>query len=124
MFNTEENLKLRGSVDIKVIGPDGITKENRFIPNLVVQSGKNYIATRMIGTATSVTAVYTTASATSCMTYMSLGTSTTTASVNDTTLGTEVTVAGDIAAYSRAPIASTTQSTGVVTYVEIGRAHV
>ena len=106
MFNTEENLKLRGSVDIRVIGPDGQTKENRFIPNLVVQSGKNYIATRMIGTATSVTAVYTTASATSCMTFMSLGTSTTTASVNDTT-------------YSRAPIASTTQSTGVVTYVAV-----
>jgi hypothetical protein len=119
MFNAEENLKLRGSVDIRVIGPDGQTKENRFIPNLVVQSGKNYIATRMIGTATSVTAVYTTASATSCMTFMSLGTSTTTASVNDTTLGTEVAVAGDIAAYSRAPIASTTQSTGVVTYVAV-----
>jgi len=119
MFNTEENLKLRGSVDIKVVGSDGIVKENRFIPNLVVQSGKNYIATRMIGTATSVTAVYTTASATSCMTYMGLGTSTTTASVNDTTLNTEVTVAGDIAAYNRAPIASTTQSTGVVTYVAV-----
>ena len=47
MFNTEENLKLRGSVDIKVIGPDGITKENRFIPNLVVQSGKDRKSTRL-----------------------------------------------------------------------------
>lgn len=116
---SNETLKLRGSVDIKVIGPEGEIKENRFIPNLVVQSGKNYIATRMIGTATSVTAVYTTASATSCMTHMGLGTSTTTASVNDTTLVSEVTVAGDIAAYSRAPVASTTQSTGVVTYVAV-----
>jgi len=119
MFNTEENLKLRGSVDIKVIGPDGQLKENRFVPNLVVQSGKNYIATRMIGTATSVTAVSTTASGTSCRTHMALGTSTTTASVNDTTLGTEVAIAGDIAAYSRGSVASTTQSTGVVTYVAV-----
>ena len=79
MQNTNDSFKLRGSVDIKVIGPDGELKENRFIPNLVVQSGKNYIATRMIGTATSVTAVATTASGTSCMTHMGLGTSTATA---------------------------------------------
>lgn len=114
-----ENLKLRGSVDIKVYGPNGELKEDRFIPNLVVQSGKNYIATRMIGTATSVTAVSTTASGTSCMTHMGIGTSTTTAANGDTTLATEVAVAGDIAAYSRAAVASTTQSTGVVTYVAV-----
>ena len=117
MFNYEENQKLRGSVDIKVYGPDGEVKDSRYIPNLVVQAGKNYIATRIIGTATSVTAVYTTSSATSCMTHMAIGTSTTTATVNDTTLGTEVAVAGDIAAYTRAQIQTTTQSTGVVTYV-------
>ena len=114
-----DNLKLRGSVDIKVYGPNGELKEDRFIPNLVVQTGKNYIATRMIGTATSVTAVSTTASGTSCMTHMGIGTSTTTAANGDTALATEVSVAGDIAAYSRAPVASTTQSTGVVTYVAV-----
>lgn len=114
-----ENLKLRGSVDIKVYGPNGELKDDRYIPNLVVQSGKNYIATRMIGTATSVTAVSTTASGTSCMTHMGLGTSTTTAANGDVALATEVTVAGDIAAYSRAAVASTTQSTGVVTYVAV-----
>jgi hypothetical protein len=119
MQTTYESLKLRGSVDIKVIGPDGVVKENRFIPNLVVQTGKNYIATRMIGTATSVTAVSTTASGTSCMTHMAIGTSTTTAGVSDTSLLVEVVVAGDIAAYTRAPVASTTQTTGVVTYVAV-----
>jgi hypothetical protein len=117
MFKYEENQKLRGSVDIKVYGADGEVKDSRYIPNLVVQAGKNYIATRMIGTATSTTAVYTTSSVTSAMTHMAIGTSTTTATVNDTTLGTEVAVAGDIAAYTRAQIQSTTQSTGVVTYV-------
>ena len=115
---TDEFLKLRGSVDIKVWGPNGNLKEDRFIPNLVVQAGKNYIATRMIGTSNA-TAVATTNSTTSCMTHMALGTSTTTAAVSDTTLSSEVTVAGDIAAYSRAAIASTTQSTGVVTYVAV-----
>jgi len=115
---TDEFLKLRGSVDIKVWGPDGNLKEDRFIPNLVVQAGKNYIATRMIGTSNE-TAVATTNSTTSCMTHMALGTSTTTALVTDTALSSEVTVAGDIAAYTRATVASTTQSTGVVTYVAV-----
>ena len=115
---TDEFLKLRGSVDIKVWGPDGSLKEDRFIPNLVVQAGKNYIATRMIGTSNA-TAVATTNSTTSCMTHMALGTSTTTALVTDTALSSEVTVAGDIAAYTRATVASTTQSTGVVTYVAV-----
>jgi activator of HSP90 ATPase len=50
---------------------------------------------------------------------MAIGTSTTTALVTDSTLSSEVTVAGDIAAYSRATIASTTQNTGVVTYVAV-----
>jgi hypothetical protein len=117
MINYEETQKLRGSVDIKVYGADGELKDSRYIPNLVVQAGKNYIATRIIGTATSTTAVYTTSSATSAMTHMAIGTSTTTAAVTDTALGTEVAVAGDIAAYTRAQIQSTTQSTGVVTYV-------
>lgn len=119
MQTQTEYLKLRGSVDIKVYGPNGELKEDRFIPNLVVQTGKNYIATRMIGTATATTAVSTTASGTSCMTHMGIGTSTTTAANGDTTLATEVAVAGDIAAYSRALVASTTQSTGVVTYVAV-----
>lgn len=119
MYNPNETLKLRGSVDIQVIGPEGELKESRFIPNLVVQSGKNYIATRMIGTETSTTATYTTSTVTSCMTHMAIGTGSTTAAVSDTSLVTEVTVAGDIAAYSRASIASTTQNTGVVTYVAV-----
>jgi hypothetical protein len=117
MIKYNENAKLRGSVDIKVYGADGEVKESRYIPNLVVQSGKNFIATRIIGTATATTAVYTTSSATSCMTHMAIGTGSTTAAVTDTTLGTEVAVAGDIASYSRAQIQSTTQSTGIVTYV-------
>ena len=117
MKKYEENQKLRGSVDIKVYGPDGELKESRYIPNLVVQTGKNYIATRIIGTATATTAVYTTASATSCMTHMAIGTGSTTAAVSDTILVQEVPLGGDIVSSARAQIQSTTQSTGVVTYV-------
>lgn len=113
-----DTFKMRGSVDIKVYGADGELKEDRYIPNLVVQTGKNYIATRMLGTST-LTAISTTQTLTSCMTHMALGTSTTTAAVNDSTLATEVAVAGDIAAYSRSLMASTTQTTGVVTYVAV-----
>jgi hypothetical protein len=116
MQNPNDTMKLRGSVDIKVFGPDGSLKDDRYIPNLVVQSGKNYIATRMIGTSNA-TAVATTNTVTSCMTHMAIGTSSTTAANTDTQLSSEVTVAGDIAAYSRAALQSTTQTTGVVTYV-------
>jgi hypothetical protein len=118
MQNPNDTMKLRGSVDIKVYGPDGALKDDRYIPNLVVQTGKNYIATRMIGTSNA-TAVATTNTVTSCMTHMAIGTSTTTAAVSDSTLGTEVSVAGDVAAYNRAVVASTTQTTGVVTYVAV-----
>jgi hypothetical protein len=118
MQTQTEYLKLRGSVDIKVYGPNGELKDDRYIPNLVVQTGKNYIAQRMLGTSTA-TAVSTTNTLTSCMTHMGLGTSTTTAANGDTALATEVTVAGDIAAYSRPLLSSTDRTTGVVTYVAI-----
>lgn len=114
MIDYKENTKLKGSLDLKLFGPDGELKETRYIPNLVVQSGKNYIATRILGTTAG---TYTTASGTSCMTHMAIGTSTTTAQVTDNTLGAEVTANGDIASVSRATITTASQSTGVVTYV-------
>jgi hypothetical protein len=116
MLATSEKTKLRGSVNIDLIGPDGTVKDTRYIPNLVVQTGKNYIATRILGTSTA-TAISTTNTLTSCMTHMGIGTSTTTALNTDSQLSSEVVVAGDIAAYSRAALQSTTQTTGVVTYV-------
>lgn len=118
MFSYEEKTKMRGSVDIKLIGPDGELKESRYIPNLVVNVGKNYIATRMLGTST-VTAVSTTNTLTSCMTHMAIGTGSTTVAVGDTSLATEVVVAGDIAAYSRAVMNNTTQSANVLTYIAL-----
>lgn len=118
MFSYEEKTKMRGSVDLKLFGPDGELKESRYIPNLVVNVGKNYIATRMLGTSTA-TAVATTNTLTSCMTHMGIGTGSTTVAVTDTTLATEVTVAGDIAAYSRAVMTNTTQAANVLTYIAL-----
>ena len=114
MIDHKENTKLKGSIDLKLFGPSGELKETRYIPNLVVQSGKNYIATRILGTTAG---TLTTASGTSCMITMAVGTSTTTATVNDNTLGAEVTANGDIAGAARATISAATASTGVVTYV-------
>lgn len=116
---TNEKSKIRGSVDVKLIGPDGTVKDTRYIPNLVVQNGKNYIATRILGTSnsTNVSAVATTISLTSCMTHMGLGTSTTSVAVTDTSLLSEVVASGDIAQYFRANISNATANTGIVTYV-------
>lgn len=119
---TNEKSKIRGSVDVKLIGPDGQVKDTRYIPNLVVQNGKNYIATRMLGAnntsnAANVSATVGTVTITSNMTHMGIGTSTTSVAVADTSLLTEVVIAGDITQYFRANIQSFTQNTGVVTYV-------
>ena len=116
---TNEKSKIRGSVDVKLIGPDGQVKDTRYIPNLVVQSGKSYIATRMLGTSNTanVIAVLTTISLTSCMTHMGIGTSTTSVVDTQSSLLTEVAIAGDIDQYFRANIQSATANTGIVTYV-------
>jgi len=116
MFDNKDNQKVRGSVDIKLFSPTGELKETRFIPNLVVQHGKNYIATRMLGTTTQ-TALSTTSTLTSCMTHMAIGTGTTTAAVGDIILQQEVPLGNDIVSSARAPLNSTTQTTGVVTYI-------
>jgi hypothetical protein len=120
MFNYEDTQKLRGSVDIKLFGPDGSVKESRYIPNLVVQSGKTFIAVRMLGPTTVVglnTDPRSTSTLTSCMSHMGIGTSTATAAPTDTSLTAEVAVLGDITAYSRASITTSSNSTGIVTYV-------
>jgi hypothetical protein len=119
MKNYEEKAKLRGSVDIALMGPDGTVKERRYIPNLVVQSGKTWIATRMLGATQGALAAdeRSTGTTTSCMAYMAIGTSVTTATVNDTSLTAEVTFGGDIVGYNRAKLTTSSYSTGIVTYV-------
>jgi len=94
LMNLKENLKATGELTISVFTQDGKLKESKKVPNLVVTVGKNYIASRMAGTASTV------------MSHMAIGTGTGTPSVGNTTLGTEA---------GRVSLASFTASTNTVT---------
>jgi hypothetical protein len=91
-----ENLKMKGELSIVVRDETtGLIKQTLHVPNLVVTVGKNYIASRIVGTAASI------------MSHMSIGTGTATPAAGDTTLGTEA---------GRVALASGTASTNTVTY--------
>lgn len=85
-----------GNVSItKYSGITGDIIEKIYIPNLVVSVGRNYIASRMIGTTSPV------------MTHIALGANSTAAVSGDSTLGTEL---------GRAVLTSSTSLDNVVTY--------
>ena len=92
-----ENLKLKGRVGIVVKDKDGKVKETREETNLVVNTGLNYITSRMKDATTGV------------MSHMALGTGTTAAAAGDTDVET---IAG-----SREALDSTTVSTNTINYV-------
>lgn len=92
----QDSIKVTGDLKIVVTGPDGKVKEEQEFKNLVVTTGKNYIASRMKDT-----------SATA-MSHMAIGTGTTAAAAGDTTLGTEA---------GRVALTSTTVTTNSVAYV-------
>lgn len=70
--------RVRGRLEIKVIGEDGAVKETREVDNLVVTVGRNFIASRIVGTAAAV------------INWMAIGTGATAPALGDTTLQTEV----------------------------------
>lgn len=92
----QEELKMTGNLKIEVFNPDGSIKETRDIKNLVVTTGKTFIASRMVGTAANV------------ISHMAIGTGTTAAAAGDATLETEA---------ARVGITSGTASGAVATYV-------
>jgi hypothetical protein len=73
----QENLKMLGELTIQVFNENGDLKSAIKVPNLVVTVGKNYIASRMVGTASTV------------MSHMAIGTGTSTPIAGDVNLGTE-----------------------------------
>ncbi len=73
-----DDLKLNGRLTVNLVAEDGSIKETQEIPNLVVTTGKAYVASRMAGTSASV------------MSHMAIGTSSTAAAVANTTLASEV----------------------------------
>ena len=87
-----DGLKLTGKLTIAL--NDEIVQE---VPNLVVTAGKNYVASRMEGTDSSV------------MSHMAIGTSDTTAAAGQTALGSES---------ARTGLSSTTVTNNEVVYVD------
>jgi hypothetical protein len=94
-MNTNEQLKATGSLRVVVTGKDGQVKEEHDFKNLVVTVGKNFVASRMVGTASAV------------MSHMAIGEDDTAAAAGDTALGSEV---------GRVSLASATATNNVVTY--------
>lgn len=91
----QEVLKASGALRVVVTGKDGKVKEEHEFKNLVVTVGKNFVASRMVGTASSV------------MSHMALGSDNTPAAVGQTAL---------IAELGRVALASATATDNVVTY--------
>lgn len=94
-MNATENLKASGSLRVVVTGADGKVKEEHQFKNLVVTVGKNFVASRMVGTASAV------------MSHMAVGSNSTAAAAGDTALGAEL---------GRVALATSTATTNVVTY--------
>lgn len=89
-----EQLKVTGDVSIQIFGRDGALKESREIKNLVVTTGKTFIAARMVGTPDE-------------MSHMAIGSGTTAAAGADSALGSEL---------GRVALATDSSSGTVVTY--------
>ena len=94
-MNTNEILKASGSLLVVVTGKDGQVKEQHEFKNLVVNVGKSFVASRMVGTAANI------------MSHMAIGESNTAAAAGDTALGSEV---------GRVALTSGTSASNVVTY--------
>jgi hypothetical protein len=89
-----DNLQIKGRLNIVLTDENGVVKEVREVDNLVVTVGKQYIASRMIGVASSV------------MSHMGIGIGVTAAANGDTALGTELTNT------SNRPVVSSVQGSG------------
>lgn len=94
-MNTNDQLKASGSLRVVITDENGQVKEERSFENLVVTVGKNFVASRMVGTAAAV------------MSHMAVGSSSTAAAAGDTALGAEL---------GRVALAASTASANVVTY--------
>lgn len=91
-----DNFKTLGKLDIVLTDPSGIVKESKHVPNLVVQTGKNYIAHRMTGSGNAV------------MSHMAIGSGSATASLADIALDTEE---------ARVIFSSSATNANVITYI-------
>lgn len=75
-----ENLTIKGHINIKLYSHEGVLKDERDLSNLVVTSGKNYLASWLAAAS----------QADYFMKYIALGTGTTSPTVTDTALQSEL----------------------------------
>jgi hypothetical protein len=94
-MDTKSNVTVTGTPRIVLTDKDGNVKQDFSVPNLVVTTGKTFIAARMVGTPTA-------------MSHMAVGTGTTAAAVGDTALQTELV---------RVAFSSATSTGAVTTYI-------
>lgn len=94
-MNTQDQVKASGALRVVLTGPNGEIKEEHEFKNLVVTVGKNFVASRMVGTAANV------------MSHMAIGSDSTTPAAGNTALGGEL---------GRVALASATATDNVVTY--------
>ena len=92
----KDSLKVKGDVKVVVYDENQFVKDAREINNLVVATGKDYIAQRM------------TANTTNIMSHMAVGSGNVTPTTSDTTLNTET---------DRIVLDSTSVTSNVITYV-------
>lgn len=74
----KENITLTGRVELILTGPDSRIKERKIIDNLVVTTGKEFVAGRIAGTSVGV------------MTHIEVGTSSNPPTVNNTSLNSGI----------------------------------
>jgi hypothetical protein len=89
-------IKVTGELKITVTNPEGNVKQEVVVPNLVVTTGKNLIASRLKDTTDDA------------MSHMAIGTDSTAAAAGDTALGSEA---------GRVALTSTTVTDNAVAYV-------
>ena len=92
----QDSIKMTGELRITVTNPEGNITQETVVPNLVVTSGKDFIAERMKDATTNV------------MSHMAIGTGSTAAAAGNTALGTEA---------GRVALTSTTVTANAVAYV-------
>ena len=92
----KDSSKVTGSVNVVVRGDDGAVKQEFTVPNLVVDTGLDFIASRMKDTTDTA------------MSHMAVGTDNTAADAADTALGAEI---------ARVSLDSTTVTDNAVSYV-------
>lgn len=94
----KELIQMSGQINLNLVGEDGNAKLDKTYPNLVVFTGKSYIASRMASNSSTI------------MSHLAVGQN----SANTTSANTDIVLNSELA---RVALTSTTVSSNTVTYV-------